>query len=71
MIVKVQIPLAGSDAQAMGEALIYNEGRTIEALLPITDDLLEAMDGEPKAFFYAHMEGTNLLLDGPAPWQEW
>jgi hypothetical protein len=69
MIVKVQIPLATSGP--ISEALIYDESRTIEALLPVTDDLLEAMDGQPKAFFYAHMEGTNLLIDGPAPWQEW
>lgn len=71
MIVKVQIPLSGSDPQAMSAAFIYDEARTIEALLPITDDLLEAMDGEYKAFFHAHLEGTNLFIDGRAPWQEW
>lgn len=71
MIVKVQIPLAGSDPQAMSEAFVYNRDRSIEAMLPITEELLVVMDGEYKAFFEAHMEGTNLLLDGPAPWQEW
>lgn len=70
MIVKVQLPLAGS-GPTMRPVLVYNESRSIEALIPLTSDLLEVMNGELKAFFHAHMEGTNLFLDDPAPWQEW
>lgn len=29
------------------------------------------MEGEPKAFFYAHTEGKGIILDSIAPWQDW
>jgi hypothetical protein len=29
------------------------------------------MDGRFKVFFYAHKEGTEIVLDKEAPFQEW
>jgi len=41
--------------------------------MPIDEYLLEAMNGEPKKFFYAQIEGkeVKVLYNKPAPWQDW
>lgn len=74
MIVKVQVPLNADYPWA----LVYNEDRSFECQLPITEELLLIMHGEPKAFFEAHTEpdpesenGVRLHIDDHAPWQEW
>ena len=73
-IVKVQVPIETNCPKEEIErtgALVYNRERSIEGFLPIDKALLEAMGGEPKKFFHAHMEGTILHLDEEAPWQSW
>ena len=69
MIVKVQIPQATNDHDA--GALIYNKDHTVCATVPITDEMLVAMEGEPKKFFHAHIEEENIALDKEAKWQDW
>lgn len=72
MIVKVQLPIAGD----VGEALVYNEDRSVWFLGPVTDVLVNAMEGEHKRFFDAHFEpdgkgGVVFHIDDDAPWQDW
>lgn len=61
MIVKVQLPLYVNEPRDEQEALVYNEDRSIEVMLPIDDELRHAMDGQVKAFFEADVKYT---LDG-------
>lgn len=70
-IFKIQIPLAGNRVPPV--ALAYNQNRTMERYLPITDDLTKMMAGSPKKFFYAHVDLDTRLFEikGEAPWQEW
>jgi hypothetical protein len=46
MIVKVQLPIASNEDEDW--ALVYNEDRSVQFR---TDELVQDMDGEPKAFF--------------------
>ena len=68
-IVKVQIPLNVINAVPM--AYIYNEDKTLVQFFEITVKLQLAMGGDPKRFFWAHMDNSRLNLDGFAPWQKW
>jgi len=65
-IFKVQVPLYGDP-----KALIYNEDDTIRFFAPITDDLLQSMDGQPKAFFYGFVANNSFHIKKEAPWQDW
>lgn len=73
-IVKVQIPIAAS-AGAEAIVLIYNEDKTKEGMISLTakqlGELEQAMEGEPKAFFWAHLKNKHITLEEPAPWQSW
>lgn len=71
-VVKVQLPIMGD----MSQILIYTQDRKIEQMFPAKGELLKdlqgMMEGEPKAFFYAHTdENKFLVIDDPAPWQNW
>ena len=68
-IVKVQRPLVTSGPP--NEVFVYDRRRSVEAMLPAPRKLRQMMGEEFKQFWYAHMEGTVLHLDGIAPWQEW
>jgi len=68
-IVKVQIALAWSHGKQ--PALVYNEDRSVMGEMPVSRAVLKAMDGAPKAFFYAKLRGTELELLDEAPWQDW
>lgn len=69
MIVKVQLPLAETGHPL---ALVYNQTRDVERLLIISTDLMRAMEGRNKAFFFASLAaGGRLKIGKPAPWQEW
>jgi hypothetical protein len=70
-IVKVQRPVETNLPPAEHRVLVYNRDRSVEALLPVTKDLLQAMGEEFKQFWYAYYRGTVLHLDRLAPWQEW
>lgn len=71
MIVKVQIPIESNMPPEEYRALVYDETRSLEVLVPITDGLREAMGSHVKQYWYAHTEGDHVVLDGPAPWQKW
>lgn len=67
MIVKVQLPLGGEPM-----VLVYNQDRSVIGHVPLTTEVQECFaDGEMKAFFHARMRGTELEIQGRAPWQEW
>lgn len=68
-IVKVQIPLLTFGGE--GEALFYNEDQSVHCMFPVTEELLEWMEGEPKKFFYFHISKKHIVLDEEAPWQDW
>lgn len=71
-IVKVQLPLFSS---AGAPVMVYNEDRSKQEMFDLTvkqfRELSNALDGEPKGFFYAHIENKKIILDEPAPWQSW
>ena len=69
MIVKVQLPLNTNEVEPL--ALIYTKTRSFQAMVPVTKDIVDAMKGQPKAFFHAHTNGKNVILDKPAPWENW
>lgn len=68
-IVKIQLPLPIS---AVAEALIYNQDRTIQQILPVDESILGFMSGYVKVFAWAWLDSKQMLrLEGLAPWQEW
>jgi hypothetical protein len=67
-IVKVQIPL---NAGAEPFALVYDRSRRFTVQVPITRELMESMNGEPKQFFYADTTELDFALAEVAPWQQW
>ncbi len=70
-IVKVQVPLATNADEPL--ALVYDENRTFDVYMRITDGLLEVMKGRPKAFFYATYDkkNNNTIIGKEAKWQNW
>lgn len=68
-VVKVQVPLVTNEPKPM--ALVYDEHRRIEQQFPITKALRRAMARAFKAYFWAHMQGTELHLDGRTGDQPW
>ncbi len=75
MIVKVQLPLEQINYTGNSMALVYDESRKFQCFVPVTKDIVDAMDGDPKAFFHAHTEGEGknkiVVIDKIAPWQKW
>ena len=74
MIVKVQMPLAAKDKNAL--ALVYDEERRFRELMPVSATLRAKMAGRPKAYFEAERvtldDGRETVEIGDeAPWQEW
>jgi len=67
-IFKLQVPLFG-DPQAM----VYDESRREQYFFPVTNDLLEFTEGEPKCFVFGKFNKVTDLfeIEGKAPWQEW
>lgn len=67
MILKVQMPLYPSDA----EALAYDEDRRHEWLLPVTDAIKEMVAGRPKSFWHATIVRGMPVFGVEAEWQSW
>lgn len=67
-ILKVQMPLFGA-----ADALIYNEDRSIYAMLPLQDapELVEYMGDSLKRYIVGAIVDGKLEINGNAPWQEW
>ncbi len=57
-IVKVQLSLGDG-----GATTLIKGGPHIMWQGPTSEDAREAMDGRNRAFFWAHMEGTLVVLD--------
>lgn len=71
MIVKIQLPLATNDPDP--KVLVYNEKRSFQAMLPVTDEIKRAMCGDVKAFFSIEYNlGTKQITHMKREkWQEW
>lgn len=69
-IVKVQISLFSSDNTA--NVLVYNKDQSVVFEGEVSKEVVKAMKGETKAFFYfTAMKGGYIRLFGKAPWQGW
>lgn len=68
MIVKVQIPISGNSEPL---ALIYDRERKYETLIPFGDELVKAMNYQPKAFFQARVVGDKIQLLNRVPDRSW
>jgi len=76
-ILKVQIPIVTTEPDPV--ILVYNQDRSIEAMLPLTPKVRRFLKGKLKSFWVAHavpdLKAGNgkyqICLDRPAPWQEW
>lgn len=51
--------------------LVYNEDRSVEYESPATEEIIDMMDGEEKAFFNAKVENQEIVIGDLAPWQDW
>lgn len=69
MILKVQVSLFTTEVSK--QALVYNEDRSVHWHGDADDDLLRAMGGSAKDFFYGSFEDGKVTLDRRAPWQGW
>jgi hypothetical protein len=70
MIVKVQVPLASSETNA--PALVYDEARSFNLYFACTPELMERLNGRPKAYFEAKLnEKQELELGQEVPMQRW
>lgn len=76
-VVKVQIAITGN---ATGpQVLIYNQDRSLQHQTPLSPKLDMLMrqefqeDGNSyyKAFFFAHLEGGEIVLGAEAPFMAW
>lgn len=72
-IVKVQTSLFTSDGSHL--ALVYNEDKSVMGEMPVSKEILDAMNGELKAFFWAEIPSSNKFVEieliDEAPWQDW
>lgn len=68
-IYKVQMPIETNMTQPM--ALVYNEMRSVDVTMPVTDSLLRFMAGSVKKFIRGRIEDGNIVIDSEVPWQDW
>lgn len=69
VIIKLQLPLMSTHDEPL--ALIYNKDRSVEEMLPVTDDVRKLMKGRYKAFFHAEIVNDKIVIDKEAKWQSW
>lgn len=69
LIVKVQFSIVtnASDRQV----LVYDRSRKTVYEGSATPEIGKVMRGSLKKYFFAHMEGTEIVLDEEAPAQDW
>ena len=71
MIFKLQRPVS-SKSKEEPPYLVYNEGRSIVALVPRSRELDALLAGAPKVFVHAlHRPDGTFAWGEPAPWQDW
>lgn len=66
MIVKIQ-----QSQFPRGKVLVYTKNRRRWWEGKMDPQVEEWMAGKQKAFAYAHIEGTQIVIDSEAPWQDW
>ena len=66
IVVKVQTSI-----EPPGQVLIYSEDKSIMYQGPIPEEIKKLMLCKRKEFFYAHIEGTNIVLGPLSKWQNW
>ena len=72
MIVKIQIALASSNPSSVGTVcLIYDETRGFSFQGVASESVLAVMNGRPKAFFNARINGHDLDIREEVPDQGW
>jgi hypothetical protein len=70
MIVKVQLSLNTSEATR--QVLIYNKSRSILFEGLADSEVINAMNGEPKRFFQAHLDfNERVVLDDVVDDRDW
>ncbi len=53
-------------------ALIYNEDHSILVELPVSEDVIDFMDGEPKKYFRGYLgKDMQIRIVEEAHWQQW
>lgn len=73
MIIKVQLSVNNNiKGHKIGSRmLVYNEDRSFYLETETPEDVANLMDGRLKAFFYAKVEGSEIVIEKEAPHQEW
>lgn len=68
-IVKVQLSLGSTHPNR--RCLIYNKSHSVMYEADADDQMLRLMGDSPKAFFYAHLDGTIVVIGRKAREQSW
>lgn len=69
-IFKIQIPIQSSMENA--PALVYNEDRSTEIMIAVTDEIRKVCGENKKAYVNATIVNDNsILIVNKAPWQDW
>ncbi len=68
-IVKIQLSLTSSKYKR--GVLVYNESNSIYYEAEASEEVIKFMAGRDIAYCWAWLEGTELVLDKPAPPQDW
>ncbi len=69
MIFKVQLSMMTTEPHR--QALIYNRERSLRWQGNASQDMLDLMDGDLRAFFHGRMDGTVIVLDRRCADQDW
>jgi hypothetical protein len=70
VIVKVQVSLFTTESAQ--QVLVYNEDRSVMYQGDVTQDILDAMGGAPRRYFFAVINDDNTIgIEDPAPEQTW
>lgn len=65
-IFKLQRPIFGERV-----GLVYNQKRTINLEIPLSEKEMELMGREFKIFVYGKIHFGSLRIESKAPWQSW
>ena len=68
MIVKIQRSQLPTPP---GLVLVYNSTKSVIWQGEIDQKVDEWMERAQKMFAHAHIEGTEIVIDRPAPWKNW
>jgi hypothetical protein len=68
-IIKIQTPLATNEPEP--KALMYNERRTFQQMVPINSRIVQLMAGQPKRYFNATLQRGTLQIGEPVTEQVW